>query len=88
MKVDATSFELAVSMPREARYAEAVRRLAVQAAQYAGCAAGDADPFGRTVEDAFHQCLDRGAIEVALMFRRAAGPLEVVVDGQVFTLAI
>ena len=87
--MDAMSFELAVSMPREARYADAVRRLAVQAAQYAGCAAGDADPFGLTVEEAFTKCLDGAAAkDVPLMFRRASGPLEVVVDGRVLTLVI
>jgi hypothetical protein len=87
--MDATSFELAVSMPREARYADAVRRLAVQAAQYAGCAAGDADPFASTVERAFADCLN-GATgpDVPMTFRRASGPLEVLVDGRVLTLAI
>ncbi len=87
--MDAASFELAVSMPREARFAEAVRRLAVQAAQYAGCAAGDADPFASSVEDAFQACL--GAVPttaVSLMFRRSAGPLEVVVDGRILTLDV
>ena len=87
--MDATSFELAVSMPRQASYADAVRRLAVQAAQYAGCAAGDADPFGATVEQAFTKCLDGAAAsDVPLMFRRDSGPLEVVVEGQVLTLVI
>ena len=85
----AASFEFAVSMPREARFAEAVRRLAVQAAQYAGCAAGDVEPFARSVEDAFQGCLDDvSATAVALMFRRAAGPLEVVVDGRILTLDV
>jgi len=87
--MDALSFELAVSMPREARYADAVRRLAVQAAQYAGCAAGEADPFGRIVEDAFQGCLaGASTTAVTLMFRRAAGPLEVVVEGRVLTLDV
>jgi len=85
--MDATSFELAVSMPREARFADAVRRLAVQAAQYAGCAAGDVDPFALSVTDAFQGCLAGGSTAaVPLMFRRSAGPLEVIVDGRVLTL--
>ena len=87
--MDATSFELAVSMPREARYADAVRRLAVQAAQYAGCAAGDADPFGVTVEQAFTDCLNGATgLDVPMTFRRASGPLEVLVDGRVLSLPV
>jgi len=87
--MDASSFEFAVSMPRDARFADAVRRLAVQAAQYAGCAAGDADPFGRVVEDAFQGCLaGASTAAVPLMFRRAAGPLEVVVEGRLLTLDV
>jgi hypothetical protein len=87
--MDASSFEFAVSMPRDARFTDAVRRLAVQAAQYAGCAAGQVDPFARSVEEAFQGCLGGAATtDVAMMFRRSAGPLEVVVEGRVFTLAV
>jgi hypothetical protein len=86
--MDATSFELAVSMPREERYADAVRRLAVEAAQYAGCPSGQEDQFAQTVEEAFHSCLGSPAPEVPIVFRRASGPLEVHVDGRVLTLAI
>lgn len=86
--MDATTFQFALSMPRDPRYAEAVRRLAVQAARYAGCAAGDADPFGRTVEDAFQACLGAAELDVPMTFRRASGPLEAIVDGRVLTLAI
>jgi hypothetical protein len=87
--MDGTSFELAVSMPRDLRYGAAVRRLAVHAAQYAGCAPDAADPFGQAVEDAFQSCLAGAAtLDVPITFRRAAGPLEVVVEGRVLTLAI
>jgi hypothetical protein len=87
--VDSTSFELAVSMPRDVRYAAAVRRLAVHAAQYAGGAPGAADGFGQTVEDAFQGCLAGAAtLDVPIVFRRESGPLEVVVEGRVLTLAI
>lgn len=87
--MDATSFELSVLMPRERRFAEAVRRLAVHAAEYAGCATGAADPFGHTVERAFLACMQAGAdADVSLRFRRASGPLEVVVDSRVFRLPI
>jgi hypothetical protein len=91
--MDASTFELAVSMPREARFAEAVRRLTLQSAQYAGCAAGHADPFAASVEEAFLGCLAGGAAPapdhgVPLVFRRASGPLEVIVDGRMLTLTV
>jgi hypothetical protein len=87
--MDGTAFELAVSMPRDLRYAAAVRRLAVHAAQYAGCATGAADPFGQVVEDAFQACVTGAAtLDVPILFRRESGPLEVVVEGHVLTLAI
>lgn len=75
-------------MPREARFAAAVRRLALHAAQYAGCADGAADPFASLVEQAFTGCLHQSSGDVPLIFRRLSGPLEVVVDGRVLTLTV
>lgn len=75
-------------MPRDARFGEAVRRLALQAATYAGGAAGDAEAFATSVEQAFHAALAGSAGEVALTFRRAAGPVEVTIDGRVLSLAV
>ena len=87
--MDASSFEFAVSMPREAQFAGAVYRLVVQAAQYAGCAACDVDAFARAVEAAFEGCVvEASSDHVPLMFRRSSGPLEVVVDGRVLTLTV
>lgn len=80
-------------MPREARFGEAARRLALQSAQYAGSPAGDAAAFAAAVEQAFQACLGRAggqapAGDVALTFRRAAGPLEVVIEGRVLSLSL
>jgi hypothetical protein len=87
--MDATSFDLAISFPRDTRYLSAVRLLAVHAAEYAGSAAADASSFGQAVEDAFQGCLtDASAADVAIMFRRASGPLEVTVDGRLLTLTV
>ena len=87
--MDGSCFELAVSMPRDARYVQAVRLLAVHAAEYAGSAAEDAGQFGQAVEDAFQGCLQQtSTADVPLMFRRASGPLEAIVEGRVLTLVI
>lgn len=86
--MDASTFQFDVFMPRDARFADAVRRLAIQSAQYAGSAAGDVDPFAASVEAAFTGCLTAGGGDVPLVFRRADGPLEVVVDGRVLSLAV
>ena len=86
--MDGSAFEFDVVMPREARFAEAVRRLALQSASYAGGAPGDAEAFAAAVEQAFHACLSGSAGDVPLTFRRAAGPVEVVVDGRVLSLAV
>ncbi len=75
-------------MPRDARFADAVRRLALQAANYAGGNAGDAEAFAASVERAFQSCLSASAGDVALTFRRAAGPVEVLIDGRVLSLAV
>lgn len=86
--MDAKTFEFTASMPREARFASAVRRLALHAAQYAGCGEGAADSFAALVEQAFAGCLHQSSGDVPLIFRRATGPLEVVVDGRVLTLTV
>jgi hypothetical protein len=86
--MDATSFELSLSMPREARFTDMVRRLAVQAARYAECQDGQDDAFGQTVVDAFEACLAASDLDVPILFRRASGPVEAHVDGRVLTLTI
>lgn len=86
--MDGSAFEFDVFMPRDARFAEPIRLLAQQSATYAGCAGGEADAFAASVEQAFHACLNGSTGDVALTFRRAAGPVEVVIDGRVLSLAV
>ena len=78
--MDATSFELHVSVPRDRRYAEAMRELAVHAARYAGCRGHDADVYGTAVESVVRACLARaGADEIAVIVRRGDGPVEFLI---------
>jgi hypothetical protein len=86
--MDASTFEFNVALPRDARFAEAVRRLALQAANYAGGNAGEAEAFAASVERAFQACLSESTGDVPLTFRRAAGPVEVLIDGRVLSLAV
>jgi hypothetical protein len=86
--MDASTFVFNVALPRDARYAEAVRRLALQAANYAGGNAGEAEAFAASVERAFQACLSESTGDVPLTFRRAAGPVEVLIDGRVLSLAV
>jgi hypothetical protein len=86
--MDGSAFEFEVAMPRDARYGEAVRRLALQAVSYAGGAAGDAEAFAASVEQAFQTSVSGSGGNVALTFRRAAGPVEVIIDGRVLSLAV
>src|SRR5918999_24110 len=84
--MDATSFELNLSLPSDARYAEAMRELAVHAARYAGCRGADAEEYGTAVEIVVRACLagkDRAAVPVIV--RRGAGPVEFLIgcDGTV-----
>ncbi len=76
--MDATSFELNVSMPADARYTGAIADLAVHAARYAGCRGADADAYGQAVRAVALGCLehlDRGA-GLAAIVRRGSGTLE------------
>lgn len=80
----ATTFEVTVSLPRDARLVALVRELAVQAAQCAGCGEAEARAFGGTVEAMTREYLDTTAPGTLLpvVLRRAAGPVEVLVDGR------
>jgi len=80
--MDATSFELNVSLPNDARYAAALRDLAVHAARYAGCRGADADRFGAVVETIMLGCLTQapsGERALPIVVRRGDGPLEVLI---------
>ncbi len=81
LHVDATSFELNVSLPVDARFAHTMRDLATHAARYAGCAGEDADTYGSVVEAAVLGCLSTmaGAGAVPVIVRRGRGPVEFLI---------
>ena len=79
-----SDFELNMSIPADPRFAETVRELAVHAARYCGCSEATAHAFGREVEEATRGHIENrgGDAAVPLVFRRAAGPVEVLVNGR------
>lgn len=80
--MDATSFELNLSLPTDARYAATLRDLAVHAARYAGCRGADADRFGAAVEAIVLGCLAHVASDempLPIVVRRGDGPVEVLI---------
>jgi hypothetical protein len=89
--VDASTFEVTVSL-EDARFVSAVRALIDTAAQYAGCPAATAAQFARDVEDAIEASFrDRRAATdgpLPLTVRRADGPVEVLVNGHIFSLDV
>ena len=86
--MDAHSFEFQLSVPRDADVATLVRKVAVQAARYAGCADQNAEAFGGQVEEAVRAHVNGapapGAIPVVV--RRSTGPLEVLVGSRTVAL--
>ena len=88
--MDATSFELTVSVSPDTRFATTVRELVAYAAHYAGCSEADAAVFGRDVEDAVRASLEgiAGDAIVPITVRRQAGPVEVLVNGHTLTLQV
>ena len=89
--MDATSFELIVSVSLDPRFAATIREVIVCATQYAGCGnAADAAAFARQVEAAVSASLKDGAAGGVLpvTVRRRAGPLEVLVNGHILTLRV
>jgi hypothetical protein len=79
--MDATSFELNVSLPADGRFAATLRNLAVHAARYAGCDGKDADAFGLAVEAVMLGCVNGFSRDgtVSIVVRRIAGPVEVLI---------
>ena len=81
--MDATSFELIVSIPRDARYADTLRDLAIHAARYAGCRGMDADRFGDAVANVVLACLAEGhGGHVPVVVRRSDGPVEFLIGAE------
>jgi hypothetical protein len=82
-------FELTLLLPHDHRFAPTLRDLAIHAAEYAGCPRPQAEAFGRAAEELLRESLANGShVEVPVVVRRAAGPLELVVDERVLTLEI
>jgi hypothetical protein len=83
-------FELTLSLPHDVRLAATVRGIAVQAAHYAGCAAADAEAFGRSVEEVARGYLADATAgqEIPVVVRRAAGPVEVRIATRTITVDV
>jgi hypothetical protein len=90
--VDANCFEFSLTVPRDARFAQTVRELAVQAATYAGCGESDVETFAASVEQAVLASLAGAAgstsdgAPITVVMRRDAGPVEVRIDGRTLTV--
>lgn len=86
--MDATSFDFTVSVPQDARFASMVRRVAEQAAEYAGYPRTQAEAFGQRVEDVVRDSIDQTSADGSLpvVVRRSDGPLEVLIDGRPLTI--
>jgi hypothetical protein len=83
--VPGAGFELDVSIPCDARYAETVRELAVYAARQSGCSDARARAFGLEVEAAARGYIEKSGSDAArlpLVVRRGSGPVEVLVNGR------
>lgn len=81
-------FELNVSLPYDARFAETARELAIHAARHAGCGDDEARAFGAEVERVVRGRIAAGGpgTHIPLIVRRASGPVEVLVNGRALTL--
>jgi hypothetical protein len=80
-------FEINVSLPHDARFAETARELAVHAARQAGCGEDEARAFGQDVEDVVLRHIDSetSGKPIPLVVRRADGPVEVLINGRTLT---
>ena len=79
--VDATSFELNVTVAADPGLVPVMRDLAVHAARYAGCRGSDADAYGHVVEAIVRACFEGGpgGREVPVILRRVDGPVEFLI---------
>ena len=77
-------FELNVSLPHDARFAETARELAIHAARQAGCDEDEAHAFGRDVEVVVRAHIaDTGSNSpIPVIVRRRTGPVEVLINGR------
>jgi hypothetical protein len=79
------NFELNVSLPPDARFAETARELAIHAARQAGLGEKESQAFGSDVERAIRGYMESAEGSIPLTFRRVSGPVEVLVNGRTLT---
>ena len=80
--MNATSFELNVSVTADTRFAATLREVAAHAARYAGGDDAGADRFGEAVEAVAMACLGEAVKSggpVQVVVRRGDGPVEVLI---------
>ena len=82
-----SSFEINVSLPNDARFAETARELVVFAARQAGHREDQARDFGRDVAGAILRHIDAATSgnPIPLIVRCNDGPVEVLINGRTFT---
>ena len=83
-------FDLTLSLPPDERFAATIRALAIHAAEHAGCLRAQAEAFGRAAEELLKAYLEESTPhrEIAVVVRRADGPLELIIDQHRITLDI
>ena len=80
------TFELHLTFPTDARYADTLRALAVHAARQAGCSDAKAHAFGEEVAGVIRGYLEGGGDgSVPVVVRRSSGPVEVLINGRTLT---
>ena len=81
------TFEINVSLPNDARFAETARELVVFAARQAGHGEDQARTFGRDVAGVILRHIDdaTSASPIPLIVRCADGPVEVLINGRTLT---
>ena len=80
-------FELNVSLPYDPRFADTARELAIYAARQAGYGEDEARAFGGAVERVIrgHIATGPSGSHIPFTVRRAAGPVEVLINGRTLT---
>ena len=76
-----SGFELTVSIPADARFAEMLAAVAAQAARQAGCAEPRVAEFGAAVSEALMDCLRAlppGQDSIGVVLRRLTDEIEAV----------
>ena len=82
--------ELELSLPHDLRLAAAIRTVAMQAAQFAGCVDQRAEAFAQSVEDVVRAHLEQVAdgSTVPVILRLTTTPLQIQIASQTITLEL